>query len=577
VLAASLAGCYSGTASHADGGDDGDTTGSGTATTDPGDDGDSTGADTGVPAGCDADARPRAALVRMARDNYVHALAQVFGDDALVTIAATIDTLPKATSGAFATEVPTAGFAEVSAYFNIASQLAYELTKDTASLTTLAECLPDVAPGATADDPCIAEVIDRYGMRLLRRPLTDEDRARLAGDYAVGAEHSVAEGVSTALLGMLLDPRFLYFVETDGEEIEPGIVALTDHELAARLARVLWDSVPDDELLDAATAGLDDETLLAQVERMLADDRARPAISRFTRDWLTLDVLPQPPAALFADAETREAVRVAMQDELARFVERVTIDEDGTYADLLLDRGASIDSPELASLYGVAVGDDIELPDNRAGLLTRAGWLATQEVIRSNAGHIIKRGHRLGDFLCRPVPPPDPGNFPTEDPADPSTNPDAGIRERFREAAAEPQCAGCHTVLDSYGGPFGHYGAAGEWIDVERIDVDGESVDVEIDAAGLPTLDEPLDEPVAVDGAIELSAAIASSKVGPECLATQLTRNALARPVEPDAGDGCLDETVRAALAPADGEPKSIREAIVALVTSAHFREVAVP
>lgn len=573
-MLAALTGCYTGASSNADG-DEEDGSGStgGTAATSVGDDGDSTGADTGVPNGCDADARPRAALVRLGRDNYVHALQEVFGDAALSTIAATVATLPKATSGAFASEVPPAGFAEVSAYFNIASQLAFELTKDDTGLATLGACLPDVAVGAGADDPCVAEFIDRYGTRLLRRPLTDEDRTRLGDDFEVGGEHSVAEGVSTALVGMLLDPRFLYFVETDGEEIEPGIVALTDHELAARLARVLWDSIPDDELIAAASEGLDDEALVAQVERMLTDDRARPAISRFTSDWLTLDVLPQPPATLFADAETREAVRVAMKDELARFVERVTIDEDGTYADLLLDRGASIDSPELAQLYGVAVGDDIELPDNRAGLLTRAGWLATQEVIRSNAGHIIKRGHRLGDFLCRPVPPPDPGNFPTEDPADPSTNPDAGIRERFLEAASEPQCAGCHTVLDSFGGPFGHYGAAGQWIDVEQIEVDGALVDVAIDVAAMPALDEV----VSVDGAIEMSAAIAQSAVGAECLASQLTRNALGREVEPDAGDGCLGETVRAALAPAQGEPKSIREAIVALVTSPHFREVALP
>jgi hypothetical protein len=572
AIAASLAGCYSGTAGNAGAGDtdDGGTTGTNTAS-DTSDDADTTGADTGVPASCDADARPRASLVRLSRDNYVHALGEVFGDDALAPVLATIDTLPEVSSGAFATEVPPAGFAEVSAYFNIASQLAFDLTKDEASLAELSACLPDVAPGAGADDPCVAEVIDRYGTRLLRRPLDDEDRTRFVGDYAVGAEHSVAEGIATALMGMLLDPRFLYFVETDGEEIEPGIVALTDHELAARLARVLWDSIPDDELLAAADLGLDDATLLAQVERMLADGRSRPAISRFASDWLTLDVLPQPPAALFPEAETREAVRVAMQDELARFVERVTLDEDGTYADLLLDRGASIDSPELAALYGVEVGDDIELPDNRAGLLTRAGWLATQEVIRSNAGHIIKRGRRLGDFLCRPVPAPDPGNFPTEDPADPSTNPDAGIRERFAEAASEPQCATCHQVLDAFGGPLGHYGAAGEWIDVERIDVDGQWVEVEIDVAGTPMLDEAVE----VDGAIELSAAIASSNVGPECLATQLTRNALARPV--DDGDECLDQTVRAALAPADGEPESIRAAIVALVTSAHFREVALP
>jgi hypothetical protein len=210
--------------------------------------------------------------------------------------------------------------------------------------------------------------------------LTDEDRTRLRDDFEVGGEHSVAEGVSTALVGMLLDPRFLYFVETDGEEIEPGIVALTDHELAARLARVLWDSIPDDELIAAASEGLDDDALVAQVERMLADDRARPAISRFTSDWLTLDVLPQPPATLFADAATREAVRVAMKDELARFVERVapraavggTIDNAMAVPGAVLtwvtgQRGRSV-RIEREIVVGEPLPSEVELtvvPDNR--------------------------------------------------------------------------------------------------------------------------------------------------------------------------------------------------------------------
>lgn len=572
-VAVCLAGCYGGV--HGDG-DDGGTAEDATDTgADTAADGGDDGVDTdGIPSGCDADTPPSAALLRMHRDNYVHALETVFGASALEPVRATIDTLPSASTGMFATEVPPVGFSEVSAYFNIASQLAFELTKDAASLTALHACLGSVPAGADAGaDPCLVEFIDTFGTRLLRRPLTDDERSRFAGDYAVGGAHSVGEGVATVLVGMLLDPRFLYFVETDGEEIAPGVVALTSHELAARLARVLWDSVPDDELLAAAAGDvpLEGDALRAQIDRMLDDDRARVALSRFAANWLALDVVPQPSATLFPDAETREALRVAMKAELLEFIETTTLDRDGTYADLLLDRTASFESPELAEVYGVAPGADVTLPDDRAGLLTRAGWLATNEVIRSNAGHIIKRGRRLGEFLCRPVPPPDPGNFPTEDPADPATNPDAGIRERFDAAASEPQCAGCHRILDGYGAPFGHYGAAGQWIDVEQIDVDGGALDVPIDAASMLELDDV----VAVDGARALSEAIATSDVGPQCLAEQLTRNIVARPL--DASDGCLEQTARLALAPEDGAPQSLRDTIVALVSSPHFRQVTLP
>lgn len=567
------AGCYGGVGG---GNADGDTEAAtddaaSTADSTAGDDtaGDDTG---GVPAGCDADTPPRAALLRLHRDNYVHALEQVFGADALAPVMTTIETLPSTSLGVFATETPPVGFSEVSAYFNIASQLAFDLTKDTASLTGLRACLADVPAGADpSSDPCLVGLIDEVGTRLLRRPLGDDDRARFADDYAVGGAHSVGEGVATVLIGMLLDPSFLYFVETQGEEIAPGVVALTDHELAARLARVLWDGIPDDELLAAASEGLGDEALREQVERMLNDDRARVAIGRFAGDWLALDVMPEPSTDLFPDPAARAAVRADMKAELVAFIAAVTLDRDGTYADLLLDNTATVTTPELAQIYGVTPGEDITLPADRAGVLTRAGWLATQQVIRSNAGHIIKRGRRLGDFLCRPVPPPDPGNFPTEDPADPATNPEAGIRERFNEAASEPQCATCHQVLDGYGAPFGHYGAAGQWIDVEQIDVDGQPLEVEIDASSTPEIDEP----VAVDSALALSEAIAASDAGPLCLADQLTRNVVARP--PEASDSCLTETSRQALAPVDGEPQSLRDAIVALVTSPHFAQVTIP
>lgn len=521
----------------------------------------------GAPSGCEA--VPRAALRRMHRDNYVRALESVFGTDVLAPIAETIGTLPPTGAGIFATEVPPVGFAEVSAYFDIADALAFELTTDPARLVGLRACLGAVPAGADAQtDPCLVGFIDEYGLRLLRRPLADDDRARFAGDYAVGGVHSAAEGVSTLLIGMLLDPRFLYFTETDGEEVAPGIVTLTDHELAARLARVLWDSVPDDALLAAANAGLDDATVVAEVERMLDDARAREAIARFASDWLGLGAVPQPSAALFPDPEARETARADMRAELLAFIAAVALDPDGTYADLLLDRSAVVASAELAQIYGVEPGDAVTLPAERAGLLTRAAWLATPEVIGSNAGHIIKRGKRLAEFLCRPVPPPDPANFPADDPAQPVDG-SQGIRARFQDATAAAECVGCHVVLDGHGAPFGHFGAAGQWIDREQIELDGGPVELDIDVASMLELDDA----IAVDGALELSAAIAEGEVGPLCLADRLVRNVVARPLED--GDACLAETVRAALAPGAGG--GVRDALVALVTSEHFRQVALP
>ena len=51
-------------------------------------------------------------------------------------------------------------------------------------------------------------------------------------------------------------PAFLYRVEEEPRSAQPGKpYRLGDLELASRLSFFLWSSIPDDELLDAASKG----------------------------------------------------------------------------------------------------------------------------------------------------------------------------------------------------------------------------------------------------------------------------------------------------------------------------------
>ena len=567
-----VVGCYSGldpSAGADDETDGADTSGEGTGDTGEGETGENVD-----PAGCDELAPPFAALRRMSRTNYVNALEDVFGVEAVDQVRFAVDSLPSTKAGVFASELPPPTYSEVASYVDVATQLSFYLTQNDADLAALRPCLPDVGPGADpANETCVAEFIEEYATKLLRRPLAEEDRQRLYGDYEVGGAESVNEGVSTVLTSMLLDPRFLYHVEIDGEEVEPGIVELTPHEIAARLARVLWDSVPDEELLAAADAGLDADALAEQVDRMLADDRARGAMARFYYDWLKLETLPFLSEDLYPDAEARDALRADMEAELLAFVENVTFEREGTYADLLLDRTAFVSTPELGDLYGVGEGE-AQLPaGDRAGVLTRAGWLATIEIRGTDAGHLIKRGAKLSEFICRELPLPDPDNFPQVDPTDPASNPNTTIRERFQAVTAEAQCASCHVQLDAYGGPFGHYSAAGAWVDEEQVeDEQGNATQLPIDATATIKLDG---EDIDVTDALTLSEALAASPEAAECLAEQLTRNIVARAL--DDNDHCLAASGATALAPEEGEPGSIREALVRIVRSPHFTKVSIP
>lgn len=565
-------GCYTGVESAMQDTDSADTaveTGDGESSggTDADPDGGS-GGDDGVPAGCEPDDVPTAALVRTNRDGIVNAMRDVFGENVVDDLGPVLEAIPALHVGDFSTELAPPSYAEVSAQVNAAFTVASHLTRSDEALATLAACLPDVPAGADATtEPCLTALIEDYGTSVLRRPLTEEDRARFAQDYAIGSAHSNAEGVATLLTAMLIDPDFLYDrIVGDGDG---DIVELTPHETAARLARVLWNSVPDDALRQAADAGLDEATMRAEAERMLEDPRARAALQGFFFDWMELEAVPFASADAVPDTDARDALKEAMGASIMEFASATVLDGDGTYADLLMDRTAYVDDENLASIYGIATSaGPTELPDDRAGLLTRAGFVATQEIPGTNAGHLIKRGARLSAFICRPLPLPDADSFPQEDPAEPGENPTQAIRERFAEATAEATCAACHVQLDGLGAPLGHFGSLGEWIDQESVG----DVDLPIDTASEVIIDG---QPVSIDDAVSLSEALAFSEEGPHCLAENMARNMLGRELTED--DACLVEEFAHALAGGDEAPASVRDALLDFVVSDRFRRVRTP
>src|SRR4029077_5408807 len=100
-----------------------------------------------------------------------------------------------------------------------------------------------------------------------------------------GFESGVRQGIS----GMLASPFFLY----RSERVPAGLKAgekypITDLELAAKLSFFLWNSIPDDELLDLAIKNKlsDPATLDKQIQRMLADPRSKKVGGNFCFQWL---------------------------------------------------------------------------------------------------------------------------------------------------------------------------------------------------------------------------------------------------------------------------------------------------
>ncbi len=78
--------------------------------------------------------------------------------------------------------------------------------------------------------------------------MTEADLTTLVGFYEAGRETGGFDaGIQRALTRILVDPEFLFRLETDPPDVAPATpYRLGDLELASRLSFFLWSSLPDD-------------------------------------------------------------------------------------------------------------------------------------------------------------------------------------------------------------------------------------------------------------------------------------------------------------------------------------------
>src|SRR5688572_10788981 len=151
-------------------------------------------------------------------------------------------------------------------------------------------CKPASASEETA---CASRIFTNLTRRAYRRPVTEADveapmefyreARKTGGDFDAG--------IRLGLARVLSSPSFLYRMEEDPAGLRAGAAhPVSDIELASRLSFFLWSSIPDQPLMNLATAGRLREpgVLAAQVRRMIADKRADALVSNFTGQWLQL-------------------------------------------------------------------------------------------------------------------------------------------------------------------------------------------------------------------------------------------------------------------------------------------------
>jgi hypothetical protein len=305
--------------------------------------------------------------------------------------------------------------------------------------------------------------------RAFRRPLDAELRRRTV-DLWFQPGVALEDSVKRSVLAVMTSPRFLY-PELEGRQ--------DSHATAARLALVLWDSLPDEALRRAADRGevATAEQIRAQARRMIQNPRAKAKLRGFFDDWLDTDVADEiakdPKAYPGFDAELVQDLRTSLN----HFVESVVWSPASDYRQLLLSDEIHLNAP-LRRYYGVegarslqnregggstnAVADAFVPvrfdPEQRAGVLTHPFLLSAHSYYRSSSPI-----HR-GVFLTRKVlgrflkPPPMAIEF-MDDRFDPSLT----MREKVTQLTEKPQCMACHATINPLGFSLEQFDAAGRF------------------------------------------------------------------------------------------------------------------
>jgi len=265
---------------------------------------------------------------------------------------------------------------------------------------------------------------------------------------------------------MLQSPSFLFWMEqTSTAKWQP-------YAVASRLSYFLWDTMPDDMLLDAAAHGElnSPEDVTRMARRMLDDPRAKQGLNDFVSQWLRFD------RALVAARDHRifplfnHDLSVAMTEEATHFIDYLAWN-DRNFMEAFTANYGFVNS-NLAAVYKVPVPvheyDRVEFPpeQQRSGLLGQALFLTLTSKLEDTAP--TGRGLFVREqFLCQHVPPPPPGvdtNLPVLDQARPLTN-----RERLAAHTTNKSCAGCHTLIDPIGFGLEKFDAIGMYREKQKL------------------------------------------------------------------------------------------------------------
>lgn len=313
------------------------------------------------------------------------------------------------------------------------------------------------------DHPLYArEIISSFMTRAWRRPVTDAevDSVVSVWENSFRDNHDFQQGIKDALLVVLTSPQFLFLIEnSNGPEAE----IIDNWELASKLPYFLWNSPPDQELLDAAAANTLQSNLTVQTNRLLKDPRSEQFVHEFTSQWLSLEKFDVLEVDRSRFPRLTRDTKTQLREEPVQFV-RYLIDNNLSVSHLI-HSDFIIANDAVASYYDLGEQTEHGLQfaaishktGQLGGVLSQAAILAGLSDGRES--NPIKRGAWLARRMIAEPPDDPPPNVPQlkED------GTERTLREKLERHRNQEGCAKCHSGIDPWGIAFEQYDAAGRF------------------------------------------------------------------------------------------------------------------
>ncbi len=471
----------------------------------------------------------------------------------------------------------------VEKYQTVAESVAARATADATAMAKLNTCAMNVT--AANQEACARTIATSLAARAYRRTVSSSEIDELVTLYktvrALSSTVTFNSGVAAMIEVLLQAPEFLYRVEQGAPVAgNSAIKRVAGREMATRLSYLFWQTMPDDNLFQAADAGMLDtnDGVAAQAKKMVDDPRTKQMVAFFFDN-----LLPIPDLAGLTRSSTlfpnwSSSIGVAMRSEVQRVLQYEIFENTtqssppympGSWPAILTAPytfvnkalydyyGASSFAPGTPAVTSTDLTKVTLNPNQRVGLLTLGGIMAGLTTT-DLTNPVLRGSFIINKMMCRNLSVPTGLNPVAPDPYSAKT-----ARERYSAHSAKPECSVCHKMIDPLGLPFENYDAIGLYRSSEHwVDPNTQmAYDTTIDAHGaVPGVDGMANDGV---GLVKL---LATSPEVESCFASHWMRFAYGRSLQSD--DACNQQSVNQSFA---GGAYNIKQLLLAVTQSDGF------